>query len=97
MSALNATKRDLAEFVSVLGTDTKAAVEGASTNINKILNSPTTSDPSNNPDENDQKGGVPPIADVQAQAPYDRSRAELFSAQNNTETYLEDPRSQGIN
>ena len=37
MSALNATKRDLAEFVTVLGTDTKKAVSGASANIKGIL------------------------------------------------------------
>ena len=37
MSALNATKRDLSEFVTVLSTDTKKAVSGASANIKGIL------------------------------------------------------------
>ena len=37
VSALNATKRDLAEFVSVISTDTKAAVSGASANIKDVL------------------------------------------------------------
>lgn len=37
VSALNATKRDLAEFVTVLGSDTKTAVSGATTSIQGLL------------------------------------------------------------
>ena len=100
MSALNATKRDLAEFMSVLGTDTKAVVKGASDNINKIL----VQSPSNSTDDEageseekkkkKKKRGSVPVVEVQETAPYDRSQAELFSIQNSSETYLQDP-SQG--
>lgn len=94
VSALNATKRDLVEFVSVLGSDTKAAVKGASDNINKILiQSPSTSADEDDTNSSNKNEGVP-VVEVQASAPYDRCRAELFAIQNNTETYLQDP--QGV-
>lgn len=100
MSALNATKRDLAEFVSVLGSDTKAVVQGASENINKILVQPSSSSSSasesGEQDRNNQKnGGGQPVSEVRAAAtPYDRCQAELYAVQNSSETYLQDP-SQG--
>lgn len=89
VSALNATKRDLAEFVSVLGSDTKAAVKGASNNINKIVvQSPSTS---TEEEKDSSKKAVVPVLKVEETAPYDRCQAELFSVQNNTDTYLQDP------
>ncbi len=100
VSALNATKRDLAEFVSVLGSDTKAVVQGASENINKILVQPSSSSSSasesGEQDRNNQKnGGGQPVSEVRAAAtPYDRCQAELYAVQNSSETYLQDP-SQG--
>ena len=93
MSALSATKRDLAEFVSVLGNDTKTAVEGASVNITKILHS--SASPEESTDNNSKQQRVPPVVDVPAQAPYDRCQAELFAVQNNMDTYLQEPSSEG--
>ena len=97
MTALNATKRDLAEFVTVLSSDTKAAVSGASANINKILGQPD--DLSNQTDGNE---GSPTLKGqkkgnkVEApSAPYDRCQAQLFAVQNSKDTYLVDP--EGIN
>ena len=91
MNALNATKRDLAEFVSVIGTDTKEAVKDASVNINKILlPSLTTTNSAEKPSGSEQK-----VVEVEVQAPYDRCQAELFAVQNSSDTYLQDPLSQG--
>lgn len=93
MSALNATKRDLAEFVSVLGTDTKAAVKGASDNINKILvQSPSQGEEERN---NQKNGAPPPVVVAHTATPYDRCQAELFAVQSSSETYLQDPQ-QGV-
>lgn len=89
MSALNATKRDLAEFVSVLGSDTKAAVKEASDNFNKILGPPEDSASAMGVEEDTKKKNGGAVVDVQA--PYDRCQAELFSIQNSTDTYLQDP------
>jgi hypothetical protein len=90
VSALNATKRDLAEFVSVLGSDTKAAVKGASDNINKILvQPPSTSAEGEEEEHHNQRNSVPPPA--ASATPYDRCQAELFAAQNSSDTYLHDP------
>ena len=92
MTALNATKRDLAEFVTVLSSDTKAAVSGASANINKILGQPSSSE------QTDGGEGSPTTAKqrkgnaVEApSAPYDRCQAQLFAVQNSKDTYLIDP------
>lgn len=93
MSALNATKRDLAEFVSVVGADAKAAVKGASENINKILvSSPSQSGESEESDDSLKNCTV--VVDPPPETPYDRCKAELFTVQNSSETYLQDP-SQG--
>lgn len=93
MTALNATKRDLAEFVTVLSSDTKAAVSGASANINKILGQPDSNgqgDGSNegSPSLHGQKKGNTVEA---PSAPYDRCQAQLFAVQNSKDTYLVDP------
>ena len=92
MTALNATKRDLAEFVTVLSSDTKAAVSGASANINKILGQPASSN------QTGGSGGSPSLSGqkkgntVEApSAPYDRCQAQLFAVQNSKDTYLVDP------
>ena len=92
VSALNATKRDLAEFVSVLGSDTKAVVKGASDNINKILE-PSTSTADGEEERNNSKNAAPlPVVGVHTAAtPYDRCQAELFAVQSSSETYLQDP------
>lgn len=94
MSALNATKRDLAEFVSVLGTDTKAAVQGAGENINKILVQSPQSSTQEGEERKNHKNGVPSVVVDHAATPYDRCQAELLAVQRNSETYLQDP-SQG--
>ena len=92
MTALNATKRDLAEFVTVLSSDTKAAVSGASTNIKEILGHPgssagQTGGSEGSPSTTQKKG-----SSVEApSAPYDRCQAQLFAVQNSKETYLVDP------
>ena len=88
VSALNATKRDLAEFVSVVGADAKAAVKGASENINKILvpSSTTTEEESEDRKRNDAV-----VVNVPPDTPYDRCQAELFTVKNSSETYLQDP------
>ena len=90
VTALNATKRDLAEFVTVLSSDTKAAVSGASANINKILGQPASSsqiDGSEGTLPGQKKGKT-----VEApSAPYDRCQAQLFAVQNSKDTYLVDP------
>lgn len=91
VSALNATKRDLAEFVSVLGTDTKAAVKEASDNIKVMVQVSTVE---GGEGRNNQKNGSAPSMEVQVAAPYDRCQAEVFAVQNSPETYLQDP-SQG--
>lgn len=88
MSALNATKRDLAEFVSVLGADTKAVVKGASDNINKMLVQPQPASTGGESEGNSLKKNV---VEQQAAAPYDRCQAELFAIQNSVETYLQNP------
>lgn len=93
VSALNATKRDLAEFVSVLGSDTKAAVKEASDNINKIL--VQTNSAEGEEERNNQKNGVPPVVEVHTATPYDRCQAELFAVQSSSDTYLQNP-SQGV-
>lgn len=91
MSALNATKRDLAEFVSVLGSDAKAAVKGASDNINKILEPSSSAE--GEEERNNSKNEPPlPVVEVHTAAtPYDRCQAELFAVQSSSETYLQDP------
>ena len=90
MSALNATKRDLAEFVSVVGTDAKAVVKEASENINKILVS--SSSPSSEEDGQDNHKNDVVIVEVPTpETPYDRCQAELFAVQSSSETYLQDP------
>lgn len=92
MTALNATKRDLAEFVTVLSSDTKAAVSEASTNIKEILGNPVSSTgqtggSEGSPSTTQKKGSA-----VEApSAPYDRCQAQLFAVQNSKETYLVDP------
>ena len=92
MTALNATKRDLAEFVTVLSSDTKAAVSGASANIKEILGHPDSNAEQagvseGSPSISQKKGGT-----VEApSAPYDRCQAQLFAVQNSKETYLMDP------
>lgn len=94
MTALNATKRDLAEFVTVLSSDTKAAVSGAGANIKDILGQPESGDKSDgaggsdgSPSTSQKKGGT-----VESpSAPYDRCQAQLFAVQNSKETYLVDP------
>ena len=93
MTALNATKRDLAEFVTVLSSDTKAAVSGASANINKILGQPPSSilkdgNGEGNPSLPGQKKGNTVEA---PSVPYDRCQAQLFAVQNSKDTYLVDP------
>ena len=88
VNALKATKRDLAEFVSVLGSDTKAAVKGASDNINKILVSPEDEDE----EAGYRKNDIPPIVEPAPTAtPYDRCQAELLALQKSSETFLQDP------
>lgn len=94
INALSATKRDLAEFVSVIGTDTKAVVEGASANINKIITqTESSSDSLETSDSETKKDSVARV--VQPEAPYDRCQAELFSLQCSAETYLQDPSDKG--
>ena len=96
VNALNATKRDLAEFVSVLGTDTKAAVKEASENIKVMVQPPSTLTVEEEGEGRKiQRTGSTPSVEVQAAAPYDRCQAELFAVQNSLETYLQDP-SQGL-
>ncbi len=88
--ALNATKRDLAEFVSVVGTDAKAAVKGASENINKILASSPS--PSSEEDSEDSHRNDAVVVEAPPpETPYDRCQAELFTVQNSSQTYLQDP------
>jgi len=94
INALSATKRDLAEFVSVIGSDTKAAVEGASANINKIVKQSSEDDLENSGPES-KKSSVTIKRMVEPEAPYDRCQAELFSLQSSTETYLRDPSDRG--
>ena len=89
MSALNATKRDLAEFVSVVGADAKAAVKGASENINKILNSSSSQSSEEDSEDSHRNGAV--VVEAPPETPYDRCQAELFTIQNSSETYLQDP------
>lgn len=95
MTALNATKRDLAEFVTVLSSDTKAAVSGASTNIKEILGHPESK-------QSDSSEGSPSITQKKGNtveapsAPYDRCQAQLFAIQNNKDTYLVDPEGNSI-
>lgn len=90
MSVLSATKRDLAEFVTVLGSDTKAAVKGASDNINKILSTPLDEEDGDQKDSNGQRTSASPLVEAET-TPYDRCQAELLAIQRNTETYLQDP------
>ena len=89
MSALNATKRDLAEFVSVLGTDTKTAVSGAGRNIKGLMNDP---EGEGNNGSSSSKPNTPPSTVEAPSAPYDRSQAQLFAVQNSVDTYLMDPK-----
>ena len=88
VSALNATKRDLVEFVSVVGSDAKAVVKGASENINKIL---VSSSPSSEESSEDSRKNDAVRVEVPPEAPYDRCQAELLTMQNSSETYLQDP------
>lgn len=82
--------------MSVLGTDTKAAVKEASENIKVMVVQP----PENSTEEEEEEGRKnlrnrsTPSVEVQVAAPYDRCQAELFAVQNSPETYLQDP-SQG--
>lgn len=92
MSALNATKRDLAEFVTVLGTDTKKAVSGASANIKGILQQPDSSGKSTSSSEqSSSRAASSSIAKEIPAPPYDRCQSQLFALQNSTDTYLTDP------
>ncbi len=91
MNALSATKRDLAEFVSVIGSDTKAAVEGASANINKIISSSDDLEGETNKSKEDRMD----TRVVQSEAPYDRCQAQLYTLQSSLETYLQDPSDKG--
>ena len=92
MTALNATKRDLAEFVTVLSSDTKAAVSGASANINKILGQPPSSNQTGSGEGSPSLAGQKKGSAVEApSAPYDRCQAQLFAVQNSKDTYLVDP------
>ena len=93
ISALSATKRDLAEFVSVIGSDTKAVVEGASANINKIIKQSSEDEEKSGTEAKKDSVSTPRV--VQPEAPYDRCQAELFSLQSSTETYLRDPSDNG--
>ena len=92
ISALSVTKRDLGEFVSVLGSDTKAVVEGASANLNKIIKQQSDDDG----DEGVSDGKKKSLTDmVEPHAPYNRCQAELFTLQSSSDTYLQDPSEQG--
>lgn len=92
VTALNATKRDLAEFVTVLSSDTKAAVSGASANINKILGQPALNSQTDGSEGNPSLPGQKKGNTVEApSAPYDRCQAQLFAVQNSKDTYLMDP------
>lgn len=92
MTALSATKRDLAEFVTVLSSDTKAAVSGASANINKILGQPASSSQTGGSEGSPSLSGQKKGNTVEAPlAPYDRCQAQLFAVQNSKDTYLVDP------
>lgn len=86
VSALNATKRDIAEFVSVIGNDTKAAVSGASQNIKGIIEGKESTNTSSSTTKAAPRTIEPPSA------PYDRSQAQLFAVQNSTDTYLKEPK-----
>ena len=93
MTALTATKRDLAEFVTVLSSDTKSAVTGASTNIKEILGQSKSSEQG----AGGSGGGEGSATTTQKSsveapsAPYDRCQAQIFAVQNSKETYLVDP------
>ena len=93
MNALNATKRDLTEFVSVLGTDTKAAVSGASQNIKGLLTDNKQTDKNDSPSSKPKTSQ--PTIEVPS-APYDRSQAQLFAVQNSADTYLQEPKGDSI-
>ena len=92
VNALSITKRDLAEFVTVVGSDTKAVVEEASANLNKIIIKHPSDESSS--EEGTKKVLVGRV--VEPQAPYDRCQAELFSLQCSADTYLQDPSDQGM-
>lgn len=90
MSALTATKRDLAEFVTVLGSDTKTAVSGASRNIQGLLDTP---EQGGKDGSSSSKSNTPPSSiDAPLAAPYDRPQAQLFAVQNSVDTYMTDPK-----
>lgn len=80
--------------MSVLGSDTKAVVEGASANFNKIIKQPLEDASTKEGSTNGKKDSVGHV--VEPQAPYDRCQAELFALQTSTDTYLQDPSEQGI-
>ena len=90
VSALNATKRDLVEFVSVLSTDTKCAVSGATANIKGALKTDLDKGSERSDVTVTSKPNSP--SEVTSTAPYDRSKAQLFAIQTSSETYLNDPK-----
>ena len=92
VSALNATKRDLAEFVNVLGKDTKVAVSGASQNVKSIIEG---NEPAKNGSPTTRSKVSPPTMEPPS-APYDRSQAQLFAVQNSADTYLQEPKSKSL-
>ena len=92
ITALSATKRDLAEFVTVLSSDTKAVVSGASANIKEILGQPDSGEQTDGNGEGSPSTSQKKGSTVEApSAPYDRCQAQLFAVQNSKETYLADP------
>ena len=92
MTALTATKRDLAEFVTVLSSDTKSAVTGASANIKEILGQSKSSEQTAGGSGGGEGSPTTQKSTVEApSAPYDRCQAQIFAVQNSKETYLVDP------
>ena len=91
MTALTATKRDLAEFVTVLSSDTKSAVSGASANIKGILGQSNSSEQTDGGREGSPATVQKKNATEAPSAPYDRCQAQIFAVQNSKETYLVDP------
>ncbi|KAL5478219.1 hypothetical protein EMCRGX_G025118 [Ephydatia muelleri] len=83
--AINATRRDLAEFVSVLQNDTASAISSVGTNLKGLVHPPIEqANPSVSSTSRSMHDAVPQTSGVG----YDRVAARLYAIQNDPATYL---------